>query len=87
MSDAPKPPKRLCEDCRFSVPVYLGPDGCVINGHQPCRSTNPRGQCTEFEPKPEPKSLLRESPRAAGIVSVGMGAALVELLHWIGGLL
>lgn len=87
MTDGAPTPKRLCADCRFRTPVYLSPDACVINGHQHCRSVNPRGLCTDFEPPPPPPSLLRDSPRAAGIVSVGLGAALVELLHWIGGML
>ena len=85
MIDEPKTPKRLCEDCRFSYePPSSYSLSCRINGGEHCSIANPRGQCTEFEPK---RSILRDSPRAAGIVSVGLGAALVELLHWIGGLL
>lgn len=75
--------KRLCQDCRFSFELNYT-RYCRINADVICRIINPNGLCTEFEPK---RSILRDSPRAAGIVAVGLGAALVELLHWIGGLL
>lgn len=78
-------PKRLCADCRFSYePPASYSLKCRINGNDYCVNHNPNGLCPEFEPK---RSLLRDSPRVAGIVAAGLGAALVELLHWIGGLL
>lgn len=71
--------KRLCEDCRFR---YV--DRCKINGDEYCSRANPRGLCEDFESR---RSLMRRSPEAAGAAAVGLGAGVVELLHWIGGLL
>lgn len=78
--------KRLCEDCRF-VFVYNGSERCKVNGDGCCSRVNPRGLCEDFEPPPPRRSLMRRSPEAAGAAAVGLGAGVVELLHWIGGLL
>ena len=75
--------KRLCDDCWFSYEVGHS-RYCRINADALCRTTNPNGLCTEFEPR---RSLMRRSPEAAGAAAVGLGAGVVELLHWIGGLL
>lgn len=76
--------RRLCEDCRFQ---YASVDRCKINGDEFCTIVNPRGLCEDFEAPPPRRSLMRRSPEAAGAAAVGLGAGVVELLHWIGGLL
>ena len=76
--------KRLCEDCRFVRYVGYRVMCCVVNGDEYCSRVNPRGLCEDHEPR---RSLMRRSPEAAGAAAVTAGAGVVELLHWIGGLL
>lgn len=78
--------RNLCDDCRYRRRAAHDRHGlcCRINGDEYCSRVNPRGLCEDFESR---RSLMRRSPEAAGAAAVGLGAGVVELLHWIGGLL
>lgn len=66
----------LCNECRFrtgeTMALRGGPqvvDICVVNRRQWCTVMNPNGECTKFEPLPEPLPLIERFKFAAYIGS------------------
>lgn len=72
----------LCRDCRFRIPVWEGPDECIVNGNRWTQGANPNGECEKFEPRPlsKPSAALGAVALVAFGIVIGFTLGLVVSL-------